>query len=127
VKSSQTNVTQIKIKDQIIKAEVVDNEESRMKGLSGRESLAGDEGMLFVFEKPDIYPFWMKDMKFALDIIWIKDKHIVNLTKNAEPPTTAGKIMTYTPNAEAELVLEVNAGFCQENNVIIGDEIQIDK
>lgn len=56
-----------------IKAEVVDNEEARMKGLSGRDNLADDEGMFFVFEKSDIYPFWMKDMKFAIDIIWIME------------------------------------------------------
>ena len=44
-----------------------------MKGLSGRDNLADDEGMFFVFEKSDIYPFWMKDMKFAIDIIWIME------------------------------------------------------
>jgi hypothetical protein len=125
VESPQVKYSQIKIGSQEIKAEVVDNEETRIKGLSGRDSLSNNEGMLFVFEKPDIYPFWMKDMKFAIDIIWIKDKRIVDIVKDAQPPTVDGKTITYTPRAEADLVLETVAGFCTENNVKIGDEIQI--
>ena len=125
VESPQIKYSQIKIGSQEIKAEVVDNEETRIKGLSGRDSLSNNEGMLFVFEKPDIYPFWMKDMKFAIDIIWIKDKKIVDIVKDAQPPTVDGKTITYTPRAEADLVLETVAGFCNENGVKIGDDISI--
>jgi uncharacterized membrane protein (UPF0127 family) len=127
VKSSQIKYNQIKIGSQEIKAEVVDNEAARMKGLSGKDSIDNNEGMLFVFEKPDIYPFWMKDMKFAIDIIWIKDKKIVEIVKDAQPPTAEGKTISYTPRAQADLVLETVAGFCTENNVKIGDEISISK
>lgn len=127
VESPKIEYSQIKIGSAEIKAEVVDNESTRMKGLSGREGLAGGEGMLFVFEKSDIYPFWMKDMKFAIDIIWIKDNRIVDIVESAEPPSTAQKIMNYTPRAESDLVLETNAGFCEENNVKIGDEVQVSK
>jgi uncharacterized membrane protein (UPF0127 family) len=127
VESPKLEYSQIKIGSAEIKAEVVDNEEARMKGLSGRDSLANDEGMLFVFEKPDIYPFWMKDMQFAIDIIWIKDKKIVEIIKDAQPPTAEGKTISYTPRAQADLVLETMAGFCTENNVKIGDEVQISK
>ncbi|MCX6811844.1 MAG: DUF192 domain-containing protein [Candidatus Berkelbacteria bacterium] len=127
MKSPQVEYSQVQIGGQEIHAEVADNEELRMKGLSGRESLGNNDGMLFVFEKPDIYPFWMKDMNFAVDIIWIKDKKIVDIVKDAEPPSVAGKTISYTPKAEADIVLETVAGFCEENGVKIGDEVQISK
>jgi uncharacterized membrane protein (UPF0127 family) len=125
IKGAQIQYSSIIIKDKKVRAEIADNEATRMKGLSGREELGADEGMLFVFEKSDIYPFWMKEMKFAIDIIWIKDKKIVDIVKYAQPPTADGKTITYTPRAEADLVLEMMAGFCTENNVKIGDEIII--
>jgi len=121
----QINYSLVKIGGKEIRAEVVDNEASRMKGLSGRESLALNEGMLFVFEKPDIYPFWMKEMKFSIDIIWLKNNKIIEIINSAEPPTLNGKTITYTPRAEADIVLELNGGFCQENGVKIGDEVSI--
>ena len=127
MEGSLIEYSQIKIGSQEIKAEVVDNEAARIKGLSERDSIDNNGGMLFVFEKPDIYPFWMKDMKFATDIIWIKDKKIVEIVKDAQPPTAEGKTISYTPRAQADLVLETVAGFCDENGVKIGDDINISK
>ena len=49
-------------------------DEEKARGLSGRESLDEDEGMLFVFDVPGNYGFWMKDMNFAIDIIWLNEK-----------------------------------------------------
>lgn len=123
--TSPINYSILKINNQELKIEVVDNEESRMKGLSGRDSLGVNYGMLFVFAKPDIYPFWMNEMKFSLDIIWLKDKKIVELVKNAQPPSIAGKVENYTPQTTADMVLEVNSGFCDQNGVKTGDKIQI--
>lgn len=127
IKGSKIEYSQVQINGKKIKTEVADNLEARMKGLSGREGLGKNEGMLFVFEKPDIYPFWMKDMKFSIDIIWIKDLRIVDIVKDAPPPTTDGKTISFTPRGEADLVLETAAGFCDENGVKIGDEINISK
>jgi|SRR3990167_3602178 len=127
IKSSQINYSQIKIKDKKIKVEIADNLELRMKGLSGRGSLCQNCGMLFVFEKPDIYPFWMKEMNFPLDIIWIKNLSIVEIVKSASTPEAAGQVMNYTPNAPADLVLELNAGFCEKHDLKIGDGIEIKK
>ncbi|MFA6042138.1 MAG: DUF192 domain-containing protein [Patescibacteria group bacterium] len=88
--------------------EVVRSEKSQAKGLSGRRSLPADRGMLFVFAKPGLYPFVMRDMRFALDIIWIQDGKIVDLWRNApygkEPPAQ------YTPKTAADQVLEIRAG-----------------
>ena len=93
------------------------------KGLSGHASLAENAGMLFVFDKPDNYGFWMKDMLFPLDIIWISsDFHIIYIEKNLSPDTYP---TVYYPNAPAEYVLEISGGLTDENNIKIGDLVKI--
>jgi hypothetical protein len=97
----------------------------RAQGLSGREPLLENEGMLFVFDEPSIHGFWMKDMKFALDIIWIKDNKVVDIWQDASPPM-GDDIPRYRPEAESDYVLEVNAGFVERSGLKIGDEVSID-
>ncbi|MCX6751552.1 MAG: DUF192 domain-containing protein, partial [Candidatus Nomurabacteria bacterium] len=93
--------------------------EAQEKGLSGRKSLNEDQGMLFVFYKSEIYPFWMKDMNFAIDIIWIdEDFRVVFIKKNA---STQSYPETFTPNQNARYVLEGSAGFSEKNNLKVGD------
>lgn len=105
----QTNLT----------VEVADTEASRTQGLSSRRDLSDHAGMLFVFDKPGFYGFWMKDMKFALDLIWIDETwKIVDLTKNASPKSFPG---TYMSSEPVRYVLEVPAGFANKNNLKIGD------
>lgn len=88
--------------------EVATTSEAHMRGLSGRASLASKQGMLFVFDHDDIYPFWMPDMHFAIDMIWIaEDKHIVFIKKNATPESYPE---LFTPTAKARYVLEVASG-----------------
>jgi len=65
------NTRYVKIAGQNIKVDLALTPETQEKGLSGRSGLKDDEGMLFVFEKPDKYSFWMKDMNFPIDIIWM--------------------------------------------------------
>src|SRR3989344_6103570 len=62
------------------------SQQEREIGLSKTKSLSGDQGMIFLFEKPDYYSFWMKNMKFPIDIIYINKDTIVTIHKNAEPP-----------------------------------------
>ena len=52
-------------------AERADTDQSRQTGLSGHECIPEKTGMLFVFEKEAIYPFWMKNTLIPLDMIWI--------------------------------------------------------
>jgi len=102
-----------------IKIELVTTSEERAKGLSGLESMPENQGMLFVFDKSDYYSFWMKDMNFAIDIIWIdEDKKIIDITHNADPQSYP---QTFTPRLRAQYVLEVNAGWAKERGVEIGD------
>src|SRR2546423_625848 len=86
--SNENSQKAIAINDHVINVEVVDTEVAREKGLGGRDFLAKDTGMLFVFPKNDTYAFWMKDMKFNIDIVWISaDGHIVDMRENVSPNT----------------------------------------
>lgn len=107
-----------------VKVEIVDDPGEMAKGLSGRESLEEDRGMLFVFAAPDQTAFWMKDMNFSLDIIWIKGDEIIDIAANL-PPLAGDYVATYQPRVPADYVLEVNAGFTAERGVKIGDKVNI--
>lgn len=105
-----------------IKAEVADSFWETTKGLGGRDFLPEEEGMLFVFPEDSKKSFWMKGMKFSLDIIWINDGKIIDINKNA-PFDDQKKV--YYPDAVIDYVLEVNAGFSDKNNIEVGDTFEV--
>lgn len=96
-----------------IKLEVVRSPWLLQRGLSGRDDLARDSGMLFVMPTRDIHAFWMKDMRFALDIIWLDDGQVVE-TATLPAPTSTSFIPRHDPTHPAERVLELKAGQAQE-------------
>jgi len=106
---------------------VADDSAKRSKGLAVLNSLKENEGMLFIFDYADKYGFWMKDMKFAIDIIWIKDNKIVDITPNVapEPNKSIFSLQTYYPSEAVDKVLEVAAGTAEKYNIKINDEITI--
>lgn len=109
----------VTVGEKTIKVEILKTLADREKGLSGRPSLLEGTGMLFVFEKPDFYSFWMKDMNFPIDIIWIgKDYKIVDISANVSPSTFP---KTFLPKDPAQFVLEVNAGWAGLNKISVGD------
>ncbi len=103
---------EMRVRNQIIVAETVADEESRARGLSGRASIGTNEGMLFRFDKPDIYPFWMKNMQFPIDIVWIAGARIVGFEENVppEPGVPDGELKLYKPPEPVDKVLELAAG-----------------
>lgn len=104
--------------DQTMKVYIADNPRTRTRGLSNKTYLPEGKGMLFVFEKPDKYSFWMKDMNFAIDMIWIDEKgKVVYIEKNATPESYPTSFMT---NKDALYVLEVNAGFVTQKGIKVG-------
>lgn len=121
--------SKIKINEHTFNIEIADDEKIRGKGLSYRDSLPDDSGMLFVFNKPAFYSFWMKDMKFPLDFIWIKDDTIVDISENIPVPTTSilEELPTYTPKSAVDKVLELNSGKVNEIKAKIGDKIKLVK
>ena len=98
------------INEKIIFVELAITPEDRQRGLMERDLLEKDNGMLFVFSEEDAYSFWMKNMKISLDIIWINaDGNVVYFVEGA-PPCVQSPCQTYSPNADALYVLEVNPG-----------------
>lgn len=105
-----------------LKLEIADSREERASGLSNRESLDADSGMLFLFDEPGIYPFWMKDTLFPLDIIWINENEIVDLA--TLPPEKAGFLMPqHVPTRKADKVLELKKGQASELGLRIGAKV----
>lgn len=104
---------------------VAKTETEREKGLSGVKSLSENHGKLFIFERSDKYGFWMKDMNFSIDIIWISsDFKIVGLQKSLSPETYP---QVYYPDAPAQYVLEISADESEKLNVKIGDLVEFSK
>lgn len=99
--------------------EIAADAASRQKGLGGREKLCLECGMLFVFEKIEKHSFWMKDMRFSLDILWIADKKVVFMAENV-PLELLTKI---SPLVAADRVLEINAGLCAQYGIKVGTEV----
>lgn len=118
----------LRVNDTELRVELADTPEKQQQGLSGRPPLNDAQGMLFDFRNtPNARPsFWMKDMKFALDLIWIKDNRIIEITPNVPPApqTTEASLPTYSPTGDVDLVLEVLAGFTERHQIKIGDELK---
>ncbi len=122
--ASQYKTAVLKLNNCSIQVEIVDTPAQKRRGLSGRKSLAENAGMLFIFERPDYYYFWMKDMNFPLDLIWIRDGKVVDITPHVLPPAGPVRQLTrYRPSSPADWVLEVKAGMAEKCGVKVGDEI----
>lgn len=106
---------------QKIDAEVANTTFERREGLSNRESLNDSNGMLFLFPKEDTYSFWMKDTKIPLDIIWLKNKQIVEIT--TLQAQSGNHIPSHTPSHTADSVLEINAGLADKHGLAVGAQL----
>jgi uncharacterized membrane protein (UPF0127 family) len=104
--------------------EVADTPAKRTQGLSNRQSLKADSGMLFVFDSSATHSFWMKDMRFPLDFIWINKNQIVYFSKNVPPPTDSfNPPVVLNPPVPVDMVLEINSGLIDTYNFKIGDYV----
>jgi uncharacterized membrane protein (UPF0127 family) len=89
--------------------------------LGGRACIGPDQGMLFTFNKPGQYDFWMKNMKFPIDIVWVNEnKMVVSVSPEVEPKTYP---KTFTSNKPAKYVLELHAGRAQQLNISEGTNL----
>jgi len=113
----------LEIRDTVLSAHVADTDAKRTQGLSGRESLAANEGMLFIMDRPGRHGIWMKDMRFPIDILWIDEAyHVVTIVSDARPETFP---TIFVPDSDARYVLEVPAGFTREYGVSVGDAVSV--
>ena len=96
---------------------------AREKGLSGRDSIPSDYGMLFVFQRDDKYGFWMKDTLVPLDIFWLDNKgQVVHIEQNVATSTYTN---VFYPTTPARYVLETVAGFASEHDIKIGSKLML--
>jgi len=111
----------VEIEGRVINVEVADDMLEQTRGLSGRTLLGEGNGMLFVYEDPEKQGFWMKDMNFSIDIIWIgEDSSVVWIEKSVSPDTYP---KVFHPESPAKYVLEVPAGYSEKISIDIGDSV----
>ena len=97
----------------------------RMKGLSGRESLPDNKAMLFVFDEYSKHNFWMKDMNFPIDIVWLDNfGEVVYLEKDLSPDTFP---KSFGPDKPSLYVIEFSSGIVSKINLLVGDRVILPK
>jgi uncharacterized membrane protein (UPF0127 family) len=106
-----------------VELDIAETEDEKQQGLSGRKELAANEGMLFTYEDQAKRGFWMKDMKFPIDIIWIDDENRVVTIKDSAQPDSYPE--TFAPDRPAKNVIETVAGFSNTENINPGDRLII--
>lgn len=108
---------------QSVTAELAATDEERQLGLMHRQEILADQGMLFIFKEEGTYSFWMKNMKFSLDILWLdRGKRIVHIERNV-PPCEREPCPSYPPRLPAMYVLELKAGSVDEHQLKLFDRI----
>ena len=104
----------------------LDNEQASL-GLSYRESLPLGAGMLFVYPEERMRTFWMFEMKFPLDMIWIDgDCRVADISENVpipEPGMTSAELPLYSPRVPVRHVFEINAGEARQYGIDTGDTV----
>ena len=118
-------INTLRIKDELLNIEIASNHSNQKKGLSNRESLCKNCAMLFLFEEEAKHSFWMKDMNFPLDILYIQDDKIVEIFKDVQVLDNMDEITEIFPNQKADKVLELNAGWCDVHQIQVGDKIRL--
>ncbi len=108
-----------------VSVEIADTEPVRARGLMFRQQLAPNEGMVFVFPAPGVYPFWMKNTLIPLDMLWLDERGRIVWIAQSVPPCRADPCPSYGPTREAEYVIEVVAGFSREHGVKVGDVVKL--
>lgn len=111
----------------VLVADVSATNEQRTKGLSVKDALAEDEAMLFVFDNEGEHTFWMKNMKFPIDIVWIdSDKTVVHIEHNLQPCSSEILCPIYKPNDDSLYVLETVGGFTQKHDIVKGTRVEFE-
>lgn len=112
------------INEHYVELDIAATNEARQQGLSGRTELEEDEGMLFLFSSAGRHSFWMKDMNFPIDIIWLDERNeVVDIKERAQPESYPE---TFAPAKSATKVVELTADFVAEEEIKIGQQLNIE-
>lgn len=124
--NSQDSLRTITVAGNTVRVGIADTPAARQQGLSGRAGIAPDEGLLFVFETEGRWSFWMKDMRFSIDIVWIdRDGKVVFIKENAIPDSYPDSFMPNMTERPALYVLELPSGYCASHNIHIGSMVSL--
>jgi uncharacterized protein len=121
--TQKPSTTSITVGEQLITVEVADTRKLQTQGLSSRDSLAEDRGMLFTYPGKRIRNFWMKDIRINLDVLWIADQKVVGMQENVQYQSKDGEVARFKSNEPVNMVLEVNSGWIKQHNIKIGDTV----
>jgi len=111
---------EVRLGDCVFDVELAEDQEARKKGLSDRASICKECGMLFIFQEKGNFGFWMKDMLFDLDILWIRDGKVVEIIRNISYNSRD----VYQPKELIDMVLEINAQEAQGCKIEVGQELR---
>lgn len=126
--STTNNKSYLIIRDVKFNAEVASTNKEKEIGLSKYSSISNDFALVFPFEKPGIYSFWMKNMKFSIDIIFVNGNKIVQIYENVPYPHSQSEILpVYKPSEISNMVIETNAGTAKKYNFKKGDLVRLVK
>ncbi len=118
---------QVSVNGETFKVEVADNDTEKQIGLSEKEDLKENEGMIFVFENPGMYSFWMKEMNFPIDIVYINGDKVTTVIPNAQPPVSENdELPIYQPESVSDRILEIKAGLASKHNIQKGSTVKIE-
>ena len=118
----QRTSNRISIDGVVLNVDLATTSAEQQQGLSGRDSMAQDHGMLFVFHSEDYWSFWMFEMRFPLDMIWFNSSRQAVFFEQNLPPCGPSVCQVFTPPVKAMYVLEVNAGFIAAHQISLGDK-----
>lgn len=124
--SKNISTVNVEIRGKNFEAFVAKNPKDKEIGLSRFKNIKENQGMLFLFEKEDYYAFWMKDMKFPIDIIYIRENKIVDIYQNVKNPKDQyEKMEIIKPKEASDMVFEINANISKKNGLRIGDFVRV--
>jgi hypothetical protein len=120
-KRSQARIGRLKVD-----LELADDSYKRAKGLMYRRSMQKAKGMLFIFDSERRYAFWMLNMRFSIDLIWLdKQLRVVDITRDARPAKSIFRARSYSPSKPAMYVIELCSGVAGSSGIRQGDKISI--
>jgi hypothetical protein len=125
VDAQRPHLAEITVAGRIFRAEVADTAAKQTQGLSGRAALAPDQAMYFPMARPDRWAFWMKDMRFPLDIVWIQGGKVLGVAADLPPPNSGELPRTVVPEGPADAVLEINANQAAQSGIVPGVDVKI--
>lgn len=122
-----TEVATVQVGDVTVQAEIADTPALQSRGLGYRDELLPGTGMLFDFPSTSVHTFWMKGMRFCLDIIWIENGEITGAAENVcpFPELSDAELPRYSSEVPVSYVLEVPAGWMAEHGFGAGTRVII--